>query len=146
MDQNDNTAYDKLYLRDVMKVHRYLFTMMERNKEYDTFSMIDSFMRYSPIRRRMDEGNWSALNKSGKQLYNDIPFERCEKKKNDEEYDDILLGWMADIYVLMQWRYNIPSAQLSEAIPASEMCRAFHPLYETSYNNACIKLHHKYHE
>lgn len=103
-----------------------------------------AWMRYSSIRRRMDEGNWSALNKSGKQLYNDIPIERCEKKKDDEEYDDIWIGWMTDIYVLMQWKYNIPSAQLSEAIPASEMCRAFHPLYEASYNNACIKLHHKY--
>lgn len=49
MIQSDNPAYDKLYLNDVMKVHRYLFTLMERNKEYDTFSMIDSFMRYSPI-------------------------------------------------------------------------------------------------
>ncbi len=144
MANNDNVSYDELYLNDVKKVHRYLFWLMEQNKDYDTFSMIDNYMRFSPIRSKMDIGNWSALNKSGKQLYNDIPFERCQKATNTQELDDIILGWMADIYVIMQWKYNISSNFLSVNIPASAMCRSYYPLHETSYKNACEKLYHKY--
>ena len=144
MIQTENVAYDKLYLNDVMKVHRYLFFLMEKNTEYSTFSMIDNYMRYSHIRSRIDKGNWSALNKRGKQLYNDIPFERCLKAKHQDEYDDILLGWIADMYVLMQWRYNFTSSFLSVVLPASEMYKAYFPLHETSYDNACEKLYHRY--
>lgn len=144
MTQIDNVAYDKLYLNDVMKVHRYLFTLMEQNTEYDTLSMIDSYMRYSTIRSKMDGGNWSALNKSGKQLYNDVPLKHCRKANDTEKYDDIILGWIADMYVLMQWKYNLPSPFLSSNLPAAEMCRAYNPLHETSYENACEKLYRKY--
>ncbi len=31
MIESENPAYDKLYLADVMEVHRYLFTLMEKN-------------------------------------------------------------------------------------------------------------------
>lgn len=144
MIESENPAYDKLYLADVMEVHRYLFTLMEKNPEYDTFSMIDSYMQHSPIRAKMDQANWSALNKSGKQLYNDIPLEYCKKKTDNEGYDDILLGWMADMYVLLQWKYNLPSSYIDEKIPAQAMAHAYNPLHETSYKNAVEKLQNKY--
>lgn len=148
MTQSKPPAYDELYLNDVMKVHRYLFELIEQCREYDTLSMIDSYMRFSPIRQKMDTGNWSALNKSGKQLFNDIPLQFCETAKSesgqDDEYDDILLGWMADMYVLMQWTYNLPSPILSSVLPAAKMMAAYHPLHETSYRNACEKLYRKY--
>ncbi len=144
--QTESPAYDERYLDDVMKVHEYLFELMEQCEQYDTLSMIDSYMRYSSIRKRMDEGNWSALNKSGKQLYNDIPLQYCKEKESDEKYDGILLGWVADIYVLFQWKYNLPSVYISAMVPAKEIIRAFNPLHETSYKNACEKFYHKYFE
>lgn len=146
MENNTNCAYDKLYLNDVMKVHRYLFVLMEQNTEYDTFSMIDSYMRYSNIRHKMDLGNWSALNKSGKQLYNDIPFYNCKKKRKEcqQQYDNTILEWMANIYVLLQWKYNISSFSLNLIIPADELYKTYFPLHETSYKNACEKLYNKY--
>jgi hypothetical protein len=50
-------------------------------------TLIDSFMRFSRIRKKIGSGNWSALNKSGKQLYNDIPLQFC-KERGIEEYDE----------------------------------------------------------
>lgn len=144
MTQIKSPAYDELYLSDVMKVHRYLFELMEQCEQYDTLSMIDSYMRFSPIRKKMDLGNWSALNKSGKQLYNDIPLQFCKEKKSEEEYDDIILEWIADMYVLLQWKYNFPSAYISFTLPANKMKEAYYPLHETSYKNACEKLYRKY--
>ena len=144
MKEAEKVAYDALYLNDVCKVHRYLFTLLNRNKEYDTFSLIDSYMQHSEIRSRMDVGNWSALNKSGKQLYNSTPLKYAKGSNIQDDYDDAILEWVADIYVRMQWKYNIPSTFLSQKIPAKDIYKAYYPLHETSYDNACAKLYNKY--
>lgn len=141
----ENTAYDPLYLEDMMSVHGLMFFKLVTNMpEYDVFSMIDTYMRYSEVRYKMDLGNWSALNKGWKQLFNSIDFSLCEPKTRELFLDQILLGWIADIYVLLQWRYNIPSAEISRRMPAETLCGMYNPLHETSYENACEKLHHRF--
>lgn len=141
----ENTAYDPMYLEDMMSVHDLMFFKLVTNKpEYDVFSMIDTYMRYSEVRYKMDLGNWSALNKGWKQLFNSIDFSLCEPRTRDLPFDQILLGWVADIYVLLQWRYNIPSAEISKKIPAETLCNMYNPLHETSYENACEKLHRRF--
>ncbi|MCM1055358.1 MAG: hypothetical protein NC394_07540 [Bacteroides sp.] len=141
-------SYDEAYLTDVMNVHGLLFEKLaEEKSEYDIFSMIDTYMRCSEIRAKMDKGNWSALNKGYKQLLNSIDFSHCSSAKTAEPSDPpdpILLGWMADIYVLLQWRYNMPSAEISKKLSAHELCRTYYPLHETSHSNACDKLYKKY--
>lgn len=141
----ENTAYDCLYLEDMMSVHGLMFSKLVKNKpEYDVFSMIDTYMRHSDVRHKMDLGNWSALNKGWKQLFNSIDFSLCKPITRDILFDDILLGWVADIYVLLQWRYNIPSAEISQKLPAEVLCDMYNPLHETSHMNACEKLYHKF--
>ena len=61
----------------------------------------------------------------------------------DTEQASLTMITAADIYVMLQWKYNFPSASISLAIPAEEMIKAYYPLHETSYNNACEKLYHK---
>ena len=142
----ENTAYDEGYLESMMNVHECMFSMLLTEKpEYDVFSMIDEYMRHSEVRHKMDLGNWSALNKGWKQLFNSIDFQQCKPRTDDTPpLDGILLGWIADMYVLLQWRYNIPSAEISKRLPAETLCYAYNPLHETSLTNACEKLHHKY--
>lgn len=143
--KNENTAYDSLYLEDMMNVHGLMFSKLLTYKpEYDVFSMIDVYMQHSEIRRKMDSGNWSALNKGWKQLYNSIDFSLCKPKTRDIPLDIILLRWMADIYVLLQWQYNIPSSEINHKISAEVLCDMYNPLHETSYENACEKLYHKF--
>lgn len=141
----EDAAYDRLYLEDVMNVHGLMFSKLVLEKpEYDVFSMIDVYMRYSDVRHNMDLGNWSALNKGWKQLFNSIDFSLCKLKTREVSLDDILLKWMADIYVILQWKYNLSSSQISYKIPARALCDLYNPLHETSYENACEKLYHNF--
>ena len=140
-----NTAYDSLYLESMMSVHALVFSkLFVLKKEYDIFSMIDVYMQHSEIRSRMDVGNWSALNKGWKQIFNSIDFSLCKPKLEDYPVDDILLGWIAHIYVLLQWRYNISSSILNQKLPSKVLCEMYDPLHETSYENACEKLYNKF--
>lgn len=138
------TAYDEAYLKDVINVHCFLFSQLAQNRQYNIFSMIDVYMQHSDIRRKMDEGNWSALNKGYKQLLNSIDFSMCEPNEDKTEVDNILLGWMATVYVMLQWKYKLFSAEISMKLSAKELCKTYDPLHETSYENACEKLYYRY--
>ena len=140
----DKTAYDEIYLEDVIDLHTLLFIKLTEITEYDLCSMIDVYMQHSEIRRKMDVGNWSALNKGYKQLKNSIDFSLCAPRKEAIECDRILLNWISQMYVRLQWKYCIASAEISRAIPSALLIRLYDPLHETSYNNACEKLYRKY--
>lgn len=134
--------FDKLYLVPLMDLHRLLFIKLMESK-YDTLVAIDLYMKTSEIRQKMDQGNWVALNKGYKQLFNSIDFSKCPVKTEKDE-DIYLYHWMADIYTLMQWMYNIPSAEIADKIPSFVLAQKFNPLHETSEKNACEKLYETY--
>lgn len=138
----DNVAYDKLYLTNVMNVHGLTFSKMDENEKYCVFSMIDRYMQCSDVRKKMDIGNWSALNKGYKQLLNSVDYEGCEPKQYS--IDKISLHWIAEIYVLLQWKYNIPSSEISRKVPAKALFNLYNPLHETSHENACDKIYSKF--
>lgn len=140
----DNKAYDSSYLEDVEDVHTLLFLKLNEIEQYSLCSMIDEYMQHSEIRKKMDKGNWSALNKGYKQLLHSIDFTRCKPKADNTEYDNILLEWVAHVYVMLQWKYNIPSKTISQKVPAELMMKLYNPLHETSYPNACEKIYKKY--
>lgn len=142
---SENTAYPIEYLPFVISLHRLVFIKLSQ-EEYDTFSLIDAYMRTSDIRHKMDIGNWSALNKGHKQVLNSIDRSGCVKKTEDISDDDILLHWLADIYVLLQWRYSLSSKDISERIPAKRLSQLYYPLHEASEKIACEKLYHKFYE
>ena len=101
-------AYDKAYLSATADLHRALYAKLNSDiYQYDIFDSIDAYMRTSQIRKRMDEGNWSALNKGYKQLINDIDFSNV--KSDSVKSDGIFLHWLADIYTYIQWKYNLSS-------------------------------------
>ena len=80
----ENTAFDSSYIEGLMSVHRLVFSKLFTEKqEYDIFSKIDTYMQHSPIRKKMDVGNWSALNKGWKQIFNSIDFSLCEPRTED---------------------------------------------------------------
>lgn len=53
-------------------------------------------------------------------------------------------NWISQMYVRLQWKYCIASAEISRAIPSALLMRLYEPLSEASYNNACEKLYCKY--
>ena len=141
----NNPAYNKMYLDSNMNLHRLLFFDFMNNKEYDFFSLIDTYMQTSEIRAKMDIGNWSALNKGDKQLLNSIDYTRCKKNsQNNSNIDYFIMHWMADIYSMFQWMYAISSADINKRIPSKEMYKIYYPLHEASHKIACEKIYETY--
>ncbi len=133
-------AYREEYLSGMLNLHKMFFC--ELNKlPYDSFILIDNYMRQSEIRAKMDVGNWSALNKGCKQLINDTIK---PKETNNVQIDDISLHWIATIYVLLQWKYCLSSKMISEAIPSEKLFAMFNPLHEINEFQAVNKLYTQY--
>lgn len=139
-------AYDEMYLYSNQELHRLLYRDFLENEKYDFFSLVNAYMQTSEIREKMDIGNWSALNKGDKQLLNSIDYSLCTPKslEQDKVVDITMARWMADIYCLFQWKYNILSKKISNLLSAQELCSLFNPLHETSLDNACDKIANVY--
>ena len=60
------SAYDKCYLDEMLQKHRYLFKLIGRNRT-DAFKVIADYMN-SDYRKNMDQGNPLFLNKTPKQI------------------------------------------------------------------------------
>ncbi len=138
------TAYDKSYLGNMKRKTSFLFHMFMESG-YDFFSCVEKFMSTSRIRALADIGNSTALNKSPKQMFNDIDY--SDLPKQTEDYMDFILAeWLAYVYVQFQWMYNIPSSEIVKAMPPRAVCETYNPFHETSIKNACEKLHYKFWE
>lgn len=137
-------GYGEDYFADIARRQRYLFSMIDELEEYSTFDVIDAYFKTSAIRKKIDEGNIGALNKSPKQCFNDIDFDIVSKTTIKEHYDNILLNWISDIYVLLQYTYKLYCYEIVSKIPSRLLYKAYFPLHETSRKNACTKLYDKY--
>lgn len=135
-------AYDKFYLSGIFKITRFLLHIFIHSG-HDYFGCIKEYMGNSSIRRKMDEGNWSALNKGIKQLCNSVDV--ADVPGNDNAYmDEIMSDWISDIYVYMQWKYKLVSADIVKHLPPELLYDLYHPLHETGIDSACDKLYKRY--
>lgn len=132
-------AYDKCYLDSMLKKHRYLFKLIGRYCKEHTFSTITNYMRCE-YRARMDKGNPLYLNKTPKQILGEMGIRVGLKSEISEMYDEFILEWMADIYTYLQWKYNLASKKIVDAITPEDLYSKYSPLHETSLENATDKL------
>ena len=137
-------AYDKDYLIGTMDLTRLVFIMLNEQNILNIYDQIDAYFQTSEIRERMDKGNWSALMKGSKQVFNSIDKSNCAN--DNEKSDDIMLHWLADITVYLQWKYNLSSREFNTKCDARTLANLYYPLHETSINNAADKLYHKFYE
>lgn len=138
------SAYDKSYLNQVKNVTKFLFHLFLES-DYDYYSCVCEYMSNSDIRSRMDDGNWSALNKGVKQHFNSIDYSGIDKS-NNQYMDRILSDWIALIYVHFQWKYDISSSDIVRVTPPDLLRAVYNPLHEISIDAGCDKLYHKYWE
>ena len=125
-----------------MKLTRFLFHEFIKSG-HDFHGAVKLYMEKSPIRLKMDQGSWSALNKGIRQLYHSVDIETVPPNTNNY-MDGILSDWMADVYTYMQWRYRLSSAVLVRILPPELLGEAYYPLHETGLSVACEKLYMKY--
>lgn len=131
-------AYDESYLDMMFQKTRFLFRLMARNK-LDVFKVITAYMT-GDYRKYMDMGNPLYLNKTPKQILGDMGYRINMSAELSMDYDEMILDWMADIYVYMQWKYVLWSAEIVEKIKPEELYKMYYPLHEASIANGCEKL------
>ena len=59
----------------------------------------------------MDMGNPLYLNKTPKQILGNMGIKVENTFEISETYDEFILAWMADVYIYLQWKYNLPSEE-----------------------------------
>lgn len=131
-------AYDESYLDGMIAKTRYLFKLIGRNCS-DPFSVIANYMK-SDYRKYMDMGNPIYLNKTPKQIMGELNISIQNNYKISEKYDEFILEWMADIYVYMQWKYDLSSVEIVEKTAPETLYQKYYPLHETSVENVVRKL------
>lgn len=131
-------AYDESYLDGMIAKIRYLFKLIGRNCS-DPFSVIANYMK-SDYRKYMDMGNPIYLNKTPKQIMGELNISIQNNHKISEKYDEFILEWMADIYVYMQWEYDLSSSEIVEKLTPEKLYQQYYPLHETSVENGVRKL------
>lgn len=135
-------AYDECYLDMMFQKTRFLFKLIARNR-LDVFSVITDYMR-GLYRKYMDMGNPLYLNKTPKQILGDLGYRVDMNADLSLDYDEMILEWMADIYVYMQWRYKLWSARIVETVKPETLYKMYYPLHEASITNGCEKLMKRY--
>nr|WP_297934141.1 hypothetical protein [uncultured Blautia sp.] len=131
-------AYDECYLDGMITKTRYLFKLIGRNCS-DPFLMIAKYMKCD-YRKYMDMGNPMYLNKTPKQIMEELGVSIQSDHETDENYDEFILEWMADIYVYMQWEYDLSSSEIVEKLTPEKLYKQYYPLHETSVENGVRKL------
>ena len=131
-------AYGESSLDGMITKTRYLFKLIGRNCA-DPFSAIASYMK-SDYRKYMDMGNPMYLNKTPKQIMEELDIRIQNDCEINEKYDEFILEWMADIYVYMQWKYDLSSAEIIEKTTPESLYQKYYPLHETSIENGVRKL------
>lgn len=140
-----NPAYPQEYLESIVGITEFLFDKFISFDEYDYFSCVTEYMFNSYVRKGMDKGNPSALNKGIKQLINSVDFTVCRRTENSNSViDGFVSNWIADIYVVMQWKYNIASSEIIQKLPCEELYKLYNPLHEASIEVAIDKLYKLY--
>ena len=134
----NHPAYDECYLDSMFQKNRYLFVLIARNCS-GVFQTIRQYM-HGTYRQYMDQGNPLYLNKTPKQILGDLGIKLKNEFQVNDNYDEFILEWMADIYTYMQWKYNIPSSHICEKIDPEDLYNMYYPLHETSIENGVSKL------
>ena len=136
-------AYDESYYDAMAEKTRYLFKLMARNTE-NPFPAVTAYME-SGYRQNMDKGNPLFLNKTPKQILEELKIPVKNLFEISEKYDESILVWMADVYTYLQWNYNLRSGEIVRKIPPEELYRKYSPLHEAPLSNCAEKLKTIYH-
>lgn len=136
-------AYDESYYDTMAEKTRYLFKLMARNTE-NPFPAVTAYME-SGYRQNMDKGNPLFLNKTPKQILEELKIPVKNLFEISEKYDESILVWMADVYTYLQWKYNLRSGEIVRKIPPEELYRKYSPLHEAPLSNCAEKLKAIYH-
>ena len=135
-------AYDEVYLSDIIELQGNIFlNIRDALPGVDEKWFIEQWMR-SRIRKLLDHANPKfAAMPSHEAIQYFIEEEFAGSYKHGEEWGGFLPQWVGMIYAMYQWKYNVPGAQIIEALPLSEMEKMFPTLHQAGLETAVEKIH-----
>ena len=135
----------ELYYEDIIaKQGRVFLNIREELPGVDEKWFIENYMS-SDMRRLLDHANpkYAAMS-SPELIYWFINFEqggRFKEYMHGDEWGGFLPQWTGHMYAHYQWQYNIPSNQLINILPLTEMERLFPILHQAGWHVAAQKIH-----
>lgn len=140
-----NHPYNEIFLDYQMDIHRRVFHKFSENKERDFYSIVDAYLLKSEYRAKLDVGNLIALNTAGKGPFLSVDMDSCDKRGLGYIHPDSeVIDWIANVYCMVQWMYNIPSKEISEHLPAKELAKLYDKYYSNSLKSACWDIYREY--
>ena len=136
------SAYDEVYVAEIKRTQGKVFDKIRYELPgVDEKWFIEKYMR-SNIRRLLDSANPKLAAKPSPELIHAFINRECGGEyKRGEEWGGFLPQWVGEMYSLYQWKYEMPSAELIELLPLSDMERIFVPLHQASWDVAVKKTH-----
>jgi hypothetical protein len=135
-------AYDELYVGQIMRNQgKMFFYLREELPDADEKWFIEKYMR-SDIRRLLDGANPKLAAKPAPELLHAFIDRECGGDyQRGEQWGGFLLQWVGEIYSLYQWKFNVPSAELIDILPLSDMERMYIPGHQMGWDAAVNKIH-----
>ncbi|MCL2775166.1 MAG: hypothetical protein FWD71_17730 [Oscillospiraceae bacterium] len=135
-------AYHEIYVGQIQRTQGKVFLYIQDELPgADVKWFIEKYMR-SDIRRLLDSANPKLAAKPAPELIHAFINRECGGEyQRGEEWWGFLPQWVGEIYSLYQWKYEVPSAQLIELLPLSDMERMYIPGHQMGWEAAVNKIH-----
>jgi hypothetical protein len=136
------SAYSDLYVAKIKRTQGKVFDKIRYELPgVDEKWFIEKYMR-SDIRRLLDSANPKLAAKPSPELIHAFINRECDGEyKRGEEWGGFLPQWVGEIYSLYQWKFSVPSAELIDLLPLSDMERMYIPGHQMGWDAAVNKIH-----
>ncbi|MCL2158518.1 MAG: hypothetical protein FWH48_03835 [Oscillospiraceae bacterium] len=135
-------AYNELYVAKIKRTQGKVFDKIRYELPgVDEKWFIEKYMK-SDIRRLLDSANPKLAAKPSPELIHAFINRECGGEyKRGEQWGGFLPQWVGEIYSLYQWKFNVPSAELIDLLPLSDMERMYVPGHQMGWDAAVNKIH-----
>lgn len=136
------SSYSELYVEDIQVTQgRVFLNIRDELPGVDEKWFIEKYMK-SDIRRLLDSANPKLAAKPSPELIQAFIDRECGGQYlRGAKWGGFLPQWVGEIYSLYQWKFDVPSAELIDLLPLSEMERMYIPGHQMGWDAAVDKIH-----
>ena len=132
--------YPEVYLSEVVETQGKLFDLVAQDyPDKDTEAFINAYMA-SKSRRHIDEGQAYVSTKDAKELLDYFLETDNYCLKEGKALEGFMPEWIGEFYAYYQWYYALPSAEVLEKLPLSNLKRAYFGLRDLELELAVKKV------
>jgi len=132
--------YDEVYLTDVIEEQgRFFEDLQSEKRPIDSADFLTAYM-HSGTRRQLDEGHAWYLTLDAQRMKEVFLQESGYQPKAGEPLRGFMPKWIGEFYAAAQWYWNVPSAELCDALPIKSLCTVYPGAHDLDLMTAVEKL------